>query len=278
MSKPNLLSFSTSVGFYRNRKVRDARQLTAKAITRKVDFCELTPLLFSVVMAYASENQIDGDFSGYTDQSLREIFTNNNVDVSLSEAKIIFKNFESVGLMEDGKIRSWKKFNAHLANYEQNKKAKIKAGKIRQQQRAQELNGKPSTVSSEYGLGKHAENGAAEPLPPKCVRWNGKIFPVTAMQDAIKDIERQIAEKKKNKPDTGDASHNIWLSEINFLEKDLASARSALLGRPINPELTKAPKRRQVEPSPAPDLDAPEVQEGRARATNRLRALKEAVL
>src|SRR6266576_5719081 len=130
MSKPNLLAFSSSIGIYRNKRIRDLRRLLSKSIRAKVDFCELSPMLFQVVMAYAAENQIDGDFSGYTRDDWRLIFAGNNVDVDADQAAIIIKSFHEVGLFEKDKIRSWMRYNRHLADYEGILKAKRKAAKM----------------------------------------------------------------------------------------------------------------------------------------------------
>src|SRR3989442_5183936 len=98
MSKPNLLAFSSSVGIYRNKRMRDLDRVLSKTIPRKVQFSKLSPMLFQAVMAYAGENQIDGNFDGYTTQDWTEIFTFNGIEVSPSEASAIIKGFREVGL------------------------------------------------------------------------------------------------------------------------------------------------------------------------------------
>src|SRR2546426_9350063 len=133
MSKPNLLGFSSSVGIYRNKRMRDLRGILLRQIQMKVAFAELSPMLFQALMAYAAENQIDGDFNGYTPKDFVEIFASNNIPVSLSQAEAIRKAFDSVGLIEDGKIRSWAKFNRHFAEHEKIVKAKRRAGKLSRQ-------------------------------------------------------------------------------------------------------------------------------------------------
>ena len=133
MSKPNLLGFSSSVGIYRNKRIRDLRAILRHQIPVKVPFADLSPMLFQILMAYAAENQIDGDFSGYTANDFVEIFVTNDVPVSLGQATAIRKAFDSVGLTEDGKIRSWAKFNRHFAQHEQIVKAKRRAGKLSRQ-------------------------------------------------------------------------------------------------------------------------------------------------
>lgn len=137
MSKPNLLGFSTSIGFYRNQKPRQLRENLLRQIPRKIAFAELAPMCFQALMAAAAENQINGDFSNYSDERWHEIFLVNHIQVSLKEACIIRKNFEAVGLTEGGKILSWSKFNRHFAEHEQIQKAKKKAGKEAAKQRAE---------------------------------------------------------------------------------------------------------------------------------------------
>lgn len=138
MSKPNLLGFASSVGIYRNKRVRDLHHLLIKSVHRKVDFADMAPMLFQTVMAYAAENQIDGDFSSYNARDWADIWAVNHVQVSTSEASIILKGFEQVGLFQDGKIRSWAKFNRHLADYEGLVKAKRKAAKVMHKKRENE--------------------------------------------------------------------------------------------------------------------------------------------
>ncbi len=138
MSKPNLLGFSSSVGIYRNKRMRDLRSILHQTVHRKIEFAELAPMLFQVVMAYAGENEIDGNFADYDPEDWAEIFQSNHVQVSRAEASAIVKGFEEVGLFDHGKIRSWAKYNRHFAEHEQILKAKRKAGKIWQQKRAQE--------------------------------------------------------------------------------------------------------------------------------------------
>ncbi len=130
MSKPNLLGFASSVGIYRNKRVRDLHHLLHKEVPVKVEFSALAPMLFQVVMAYAGENQIDGNFEGYTNQDWSEIFITNHVQVTPAQAAIIIRDFHKVGLFVDDKIRSWAKYNRHLADYEGILKAKRKAGKL----------------------------------------------------------------------------------------------------------------------------------------------------
>src|SRR5438093_4681169 len=124
MSKPNLFGFSSSVGIYRNKRMRDLRVVLVKQIPRKVPFADMSTTLFQALMAYAAENQIDGDFSDYNSQDVAGIFCANSIEVSVGEASVIWKAFDSVGLLEGGKIRSWAKFNRHFADHEKIQKAK----------------------------------------------------------------------------------------------------------------------------------------------------------
>jgi hypothetical protein len=138
MSKPNLLRFSTSVGFYRNKRVLDLEGLLGKYLPGKIERAKLAPTCFQIVMAYAAENQIDGNFDGYTPTDWSRIFAMNNLPFTVPEATNIVKAFREVGLFDGSKIRSWMKYNRHLADYEGIVRSKRKAGKILQQKRQQE--------------------------------------------------------------------------------------------------------------------------------------------
>ena len=138
----------------------------------KVPFAELSTTLFQIVMAYAAENQIDGDFSNYTARDFVGIFATNNVPVTLAQATAIRKAFDSVGLMEDGKIRSWAKFNRHFAQHEQIIKAKRRAGKLSRQkwerQMAEQISaGKNGHTEHEKTAPKPVQNQSQKESPSK---------------------------------------------------------------------------------------------------------------
>src|SRR2546425_4776877 len=135
MSKPNLLAFSSSVGIYRNKRMRDLSRLLSKSAPQ---FSNMAPMLFQVTMAYAAENQIDGNFQGYTTQDWTEIFVTNNVPVTPSQATAIVKGFREVGLFDGDKIRSWLKYNRHLGDYEGIVRRKRKAAKEMHRKREEE--------------------------------------------------------------------------------------------------------------------------------------------
>src|SRR6266496_520816 len=135
MSKPNLLGFRTSIGFYRNSRVRECRQNVGRLIRRKVPFCDLTPMLFQATMAYAAENQIDGNFAGYSPQLWAEVFCSNNIPVTPSEAALIKKEFQRTGLLDGDKIRSWSKFNREFAHYETLTKYRQRGAKMMHKKR-----------------------------------------------------------------------------------------------------------------------------------------------
>jgi hypothetical protein len=161
MSKPNLLGFSSSVGIYRNKRMRDLRQILAKQIPRKVPFADLSTMCFQALMAYAAENQIDGDFSDYTSGDVAGIFCTNCINVSLGEASAIWKAFDSVGLLEGGKIRSWAKFNRHFAEHEKIVKAKRRAGKLSRQKWLKELSQQAAGIPKNG----HVEHEKPAPKP-----------------------------------------------------------------------------------------------------------------
>lgn len=186
-SKPNLLGFSTALGFYRNIRVRELRELLLKQIPRKIEFAELAPVLFQAVMAYAGENVIHGDFSGYGMERWKEIFAVNHIEVSAKEAEAIRKGFSQVGLFDGDKIRSWAKFNKHFAEHEKIKKAKEKAGKIRQQKWAQEA--KDSLKRPEKSPSETA------PKPEKNGSKNGD------QSRQLWFLDKAIAEAQEGSPD-----------------------------------------------------------------------------
>ncbi|SRR6266511_1473291 len=169
MSKPNLLGFSSSVGIYRNKRMRDLREILEKEIPVKVAFAELATTLFQVVMAYAAENQIDGDFSGYRPRDFVEIFTSNHFPVSLTQAEKIRKAFDSVGLFEGGKIRSWAKFNRHFADHEKIQKIKRRAGKLSRQKWEREVLGAGPIQSKNSGNtdSEHVQKPSQKDSPSK---------------------------------------------------------------------------------------------------------------
>jgi hypothetical protein len=165
MSKPNLLCFSSSLGIYRNKRIRDLEAILAKEFPGKVPFADMAPMLFQIVMAYAGENQINGDFSGYTAKDFVGIWATNYVTVSESQARVILEGFESVGLFDKGKIRSWLKFNRHLADYDSIVRAKRLAGKLsakkRQQEARESLKKATETVQK---VAQNGENSAPKPV------------------------------------------------------------------------------------------------------------------
>ncbi|SRR6266404_190512 len=212
MSKPNLLGFSSSIGIYRNNRIRELREILQRSIPRKVEFAELAPMLFQAVMAYAGENQIDGNFDGYTKEQWAEIFASNHIAVSAPEASIIIKAFDQVGLFEDEKIRSWSKYNRHFAAHEQIIKAKRKASQMWQKKRAQQL----------HDSLKKTPEFPSEPAP----------------------------KPEKNGAQGGSESKQIWLIEKQ-LENAQGDERRQLLARKKE-LLTKATGVKRREPTPEP--------------------------
>ena len=173
MSKPNLLRFSTSVGFYRNKRLLDLECSLSKCLPGKIERSKLAPTFFQVTMAYAAENQIDGNFVGYTADHWSKIFVMNNLPVTPNEAASIVKCFRDVGLFEGDKIRSWLKYNRHLGDYEGLVRAKRLAGKLSAKKRQIEAreavqkapetdqkgaqNGEKTAQNSEKNVQKHVK-------------------------------------------------------------------------------------------------------------------------
>lgn len=194
MSKPNLLGFASSAGIYRNKRVRDFHEFLCKEVPLKVDFAELAPMLFQVAMAYACENQIDGNFSGYGPNDWAGIFSTNHIQVTPKQAQLIVKGFEQVGLFDDGKIRSWMKFNRHLADYEGIVRAKRKAGKLSAQKRLQEA--KESLRNSKIFPSEPAQNPsktAPEKISPSRQLW----LLEKALETAKGKARRELLEQKR---------------------------------------------------------------------------------
>ncbi len=98
----------------------------------------MAPMLFHVLLSYAGENATDGDLSGYTTEDFLEIYEANHVHLNRAEVSAIVKALHDLDFFDGDKIRSWKKFNPHLANQESLLNAKRRAGKIRQRKWAQE--------------------------------------------------------------------------------------------------------------------------------------------
>lgn len=214
MSKPNLLGFSTSVGFYRNKRVRDLRLLLLKSITDKVSKAELAPMFFQAVMAYAGENQIDGNFSGYTIDDWCEIFASNHLRVEPRQASAIIKGFEQVGLFDHGKIRSWAKYNRHFAEHEQIVKWRKKGAKIMHKKREQEARDSL----------KNRDKSPSEPAPKPEQNGHSK----KEISRDVMMLERAIAEIPEGHPQ----------------RRDLVIERKKLLGQYTGKDLKK--------PAPAP--------------------------
>jgi hypothetical protein len=169
MSKPNLLGFRTSIGFYRNKRVLDLEALLAKYLPGKIERAKLAPTCFQVVMAYAAENQTDGNFEGYTPARWSQIFAANNLPFTTAEATNIVKAFREVGLFDGDKIRSWSKFNREFAHYETLTKYRQRAGKLSAKRREMEAK-------------SALKNGHAEPSNP--VQNGGNPAPKPAQKGA----------------------------------------------------------------------------------------------
>jgi hypothetical protein len=198
MSKPNLLGFRTSVGFYRNRRVRDCRESLGRLIRRKVPFCDLAPMLFQATMAYAAENQIDGNFEGYSVERWTEIFCSANIPVSPAEAASIKKEFQRVGLFDGDKIRSWSMFNREFAQYAVLTKYRQRAGKLSAKKR--ELEAKAALKN---GNGEHTETTPKpEKIPSKTASKadspSKQIWLLNQQLEATADpAERKQLERRK---------------------------------------------------------------------------------
>lgn len=208
MSKPNLLQYGVSVGFFRNHRVRQARLLIAKRIKRKVDFCELTPLPFEVLLAYAAENQVNGELK-YEPEFFTDIFLWNGMKLEPSETDSIMKIFQEVGLLDGLKIRSWGQFNPHLVKQSQRIKNKRLAGEISAKRRQKE---------AKNWLKNGAETGLET---PKKVDEKGEKNPQKSFQ---KPVQKRESEKGSS------SSRELWLLE-KALEGAKGPARKELLAK-----------------------------------------------
>lgn len=257
MSKPNLLAFSTSVGFYRNKRVRDLRGEIAKSNRRKIDFCEMAPLLFQVTMAYAAENQLDGNFAGYSIDDWIEIFAHANITVTAAEAAAILKGFHQTGLFDGDKIRSWMKFNRHLADYEGIVRAKRRAGKIMQQKRQQEAraalrNGQPDAPNPEQNHENKPPKTAPKPDPTSRQIWllNQQLEATSDPQERkqLKQQKRELLRQHTGvEPASPSPAPPLARSERKLSDKDRESqnlllARSTLKDYPdgLNDSMVRA--------------------------------------
>jgi hypothetical protein len=204
MSKPNLLCFSSSLGIYRNKRIRDLEAILAKELPGKVPFSHMAPMLFQIVMAYAGENQINGDFNGYTAKDFVGIWATNYVTVSVSDAKLIVEGFESVGLFQEGKIRSWLKFNRHLADYDSIVRAKRLAGKLSAKRRQIEARNalKKDSETAQNGE-KTAQNGEknSEKTVQKAAQKDSPSKELWMVNEGLKTASgkrrRELAERRE---------------------------------------------------------------------------------
>ena len=226
MSKPNLLSVSFSIGFYRNKRIRELRKKLSESVSKPIQFCELSPMLFQVLLAFCGENQIDGDLSGYTAEDLQEIFTVNHVPgLTTKEAAAILSAFNEVGLLEDGKIRSFAKFNRHLAEHEKIRKAKRKAAAYMHKQRLMEQKAKA--------------NAQTEPTRPEPAKPEKPAGATPKKQNPVaRSISiKQMMENHPGRPEAANAPKDkfeleLQRSEYKALKKELASLDREIAGFP----------------------------------------------
>lgn len=218
MSKPNLLGFRTSIGFYRNKRVLDLEALLAKYLPGKIERAKLAPTCFQVVMAYAAENQTDGNFEGYTPARWSQIFAVNNLPFTTTEATNIVKAFREVGLFDGDKIRSWSKFNREFAHYETLTKYRQRAGKLSAKRR--EMEAKSALKNG------HVETSNGAPKPEK--------YPSKTDQKA------------------GGLTKQIWLLNEQLKETSDPAERKALERR--KRELLRETSGVKPAPSPAPSV------------------------
>jgi len=202
MSKPNLLGFCSSIGIYRNKRLRNLRSILLKELPKKVPFAELSPLLFQVVMAFAGENQIDGDFSTYTAEDFSEIFAVNHVPVTIGEAEKIRKAFATVGLMADGKIRSWARFNRHFAEHEKIVKAKRKAAKFMHDKRDRD---------QRKAASEPAKNGEQTPKKPadKPNSSSGQLWLINQAIERARGPAKKVLEQQRDKLLSGETGVDL---------------------------------------------------------------------
>lgn len=266
-SKPNLIGFKVSIGIFGNKKISDATMILKRQIPEWN--AAYTLCAFEMLMGYAAENQVDGDFSGYTaDNYHRLVFLPKWVGMdipialNLKRTEHIVNAFAKVKLTEGNKIRSWKLFNKTIADHAKASKRNQENARIGQAKRHAKnkhdlksiQNGKPLTTREEY-LGTDEDRAdvdtrtstatakRSEPEDKRTVEWNGKRWFISDLRGEVRRIEQQITEHKKIKPSTSELdSHNVWLTEANKLEKTFASALSALQCREIAPKVHKAPK------------------------------------
>src|SRR5947208_2639254 len=234
MSKPNLLGFCTSLGFYRNQRVRSLRRLMAKPLSAKMSLAELSPMLFQVAMAYAGENQIDGNFSEYTTDDWVEIFVTNHVQLNRAQVAALIKGFHQVGLFDGDKIRSWMKYNRHLADYEGIVKAKRKAAKMMHKKREQEaraaLHNGPPTV--ENTVSNPQKNG------PKTNPPNREVWALTKQLEQIDQQLRECSDPQERK-------------ELKARKREVRQAITGVDRRSSPPPPSPAPPQKPAKLSPA---------------------------
>lgn len=222
-SKPNLLSFSVAVGVFENKTAREFRDLLdQKFATQQVPFSRLAILIFEMLMAHAATNQVDGDYSAYSDQMFYEqIFAPKFIAVGLgiptpAQVSDIVALLTQTFIDEEGRIRSWAGYQPHLVKHKKTivarRKAGEKSGKAREALRLKRLKDLAKLETTEYGT-KGAPNGRIE--------WNGKLFFPNELEKVVKSLEAEVQKKKAetdnardearsaNRDVSSDKSHNV---------------------------------------------------------------------
>jgi len=221
MSKPNLIAFSTAAGFFTNERVGNLREKVSETITKTVPFSVIAPMLFEVVMAYAAWNQHDGDFTGYSPQRFWEIFVSSLVPITLEESIIVRRVFNEVGLFDNDKIRSWIKFNRHLAEYEKIKKGKIRAAKLMHKKRERDLR-----ESAKAPAKVPATNGHTEPEKSKPDKQPSPVARLIALKEEMDKCGG--APNARNAPQDRDllklaqANYRMLKAEYDKVNKEVA--------------------------------------------------------
>jgi len=270
MSKPNLLSFKVSIGIFGNKRIADVQADLAKAVPEQVPWATHAQTFFEMLMGYAAENQVNGDFNGYTDSDFYKLVfapkcMAKDIPISIEKTSIIVAAFRERGLLDKNKIRSWLKFNKTLAKHEETVRRNAVAGArsaearaIKQKDDLDALKGKPKKngLAEEYGVDQPTKTKGKK--SDGRIEWQGTMYFPSELEKVVKSLEVEVEKKakqcKKAESDLSDAqlnpkryaaaerAHNIWFSQLLEADKQLASAKSALLRTKIDPPARRKPQ------------------------------------
>jgi len=278
ISNSNPLSVSLATGYFENDTTRAYRLKVCERMPQphRLPWNFMAPAVFLLVMTHAAHNRTTGDYNSdrySTIDAWHElIFVPKFVSTwgasaipTLDESKILLQCLKETFTDENGTIHQFKDYNPHIFKAKETvakrRKAGKKSGEARDKLRQIGLDDKVKAK----GKAKPAEKDPIEArgkklksAPAEKIEWDGKLWFPPDLRKAIADLESEVAKKvaKLKKTDPGDESHNIWFSQLLELDKQLASAKSALLRTKIDPPARRKPQPARPAPAKRGDPDA----------------------